>query len=93
MAYSTINKSRNNFNTILWTGNGSLPRAITGVGFSPDLVWAKDRDTAYNPQWHDSVRGIDEGAIYSNANNAIMIYMAWGDRPAHTPFGIQNVAR
>ena len=70
MAYSTINKSRNNFNTILWTGNGSLPRAITGVGFSPDLVWAKDRDTAYNPQWHDSVRGIDEGAIYSNANNA-----------------------
>ena len=30
---------------------------------------------------------------YSNANNAIMIYMAWGDRPAHTPFGIQNVAR
>ena len=70
MAYSTIDKSRNNFNTILWTGNGSLPRAITGVGFSPDLVWAKDRDTAYNPQWHDSVRGIDEGAIYSNANNA-----------------------
>ena len=70
MAYSTIDKSRNNFNTILWTGNGSLPRAITGVGFSPDLVWAKDRDTAYNPQWHDSVRGIDEGAIYSNSNSA-----------------------
>ena len=30
---------------------------------------------------------------YSNANNAIMLYMAWGDRPAHTPFGIQNEAR
>ena len=30
---------------------------------------------------------------YSNANNSIMIYMAWGDRPAHTPFGIQNEAR
>ncbi len=27
------------------------------------------------------------------ANNAIMLYMAWGDRPAHTPFGIQNEAR
>ena len=30
---------------------------------------------------------------YSNVDNAIMIYMAWGDRPAHTPFGIQNEAR
>jgi len=69
MAYTTIDKHKSHFNTILYDGNGSLPRAITGVGHSPDLVWAKDRDTAYNPQWHDSVRGIDEGAIYSNATN------------------------
>ena len=37
MAYTTINKSTDHFNTKLYTGNGSS-QAITGVGFQPDFV-------------------------------------------------------
>jgi len=70
MAYTTISKHTTNFSTVTYTGNGSLPRAITGIGHSPDLVWAKDRDTAYSHQLHDSVRGVAGGVIYSNDSGA-----------------------
>ena len=45
MAYTTINKSTDYFNTKLYTGNGAT-NAITGVGFQPDFTWIKDRDNA-----------------------------------------------
>ena len=70
MAYTTINKSTTNFSCVTYTGNGSLPRAITGIGHSPDLVWAKDRDTAYHHQLHDTVRGVAGGVIYSSDTGA-----------------------
>ena len=35
MAYTTINKSTAQFNTKLYTGNGST-QSITGVGHQPD---------------------------------------------------------
>ena len=57
MAYSTINKSTDNFNTKLYTGNGST-NAQTGVGFQPDLTWIKCRDDTHNPNWFDAVRGV-----------------------------------
>tara|TARA_X000000368_G_scaffold130227_1_gene102360 strand:+ start:173 stop:1192 length:1020 start_codon:yes stop_codon:yes gene_type:complete len=34
------------FSALTYTGNGSA-LTVTGVGFHPDLVWVKDRDTAY----------------------------------------------
>jgi hypothetical protein len=30
-------------NVVLWTGNGSTTRGITGVGFQPDFTWIKTR--------------------------------------------------
>ena len=45
------------FNTVLWTGDGSYPRTITGVGFQPDLVWIKGRTTTYSHIVYDAVRG------------------------------------
>ena len=46
------------FNTVLWTGTGSGgTRAISGVGFSPDWVWAKNLTEAYSHVLYDSVRG------------------------------------
>ena len=38
MAYTTINKSLEHFNTLTWTGNGNATRSYTGVGFQPDLI-------------------------------------------------------
>ena len=42
MAYTTINKPIDYFNTVTYTGNGTAigsgGNAITGVGFQPDWV-------------------------------------------------------
>ena len=70
MAYTTINKSTDYFNTVTFTGDGSLPRAITGVGHSPDFVWLKNRSVAYHHQLYDSVRGTSAGVLYSSLTDA-----------------------
>ena len=57
MAYTNIDKSSLHFNTVLWTADTNDNRAITGVGFQPDLVWLKDRDQAVGHDWYDAVRG------------------------------------
>ena len=57
MAYTTINKSSLNFNTKLFTGDGSSSRGITGVGFQPDWVWLKARSKANSNILIDAVRG------------------------------------
>ena len=65
MAYTTINKSTDYFNTKLYTGTGS-ELAITGVGHQPDWVWIKDRDSAGNSHnLTDVVRGAGKG-LFSN---------------------------
>ena len=56
MAYTTINKSTEHFNTKLYTGNGST-QSITGVGFQPDFTWLKSRNNTYDNFLYDAVRG------------------------------------
>ena len=68
MAYTTINKSGDYFNTKLYTGNGST-HAITGVGFQPDWVWIKSRSQTLSHALFDSVRGTTK-VLNSNANTA-----------------------
>jgi hypothetical protein len=41
-----INKPNEYFNTVLYTGDGSSPRSLTGVNFQPDWVWLKRRNDA-----------------------------------------------
>ena len=69
MAYTTINKSSDYFNTKLYTGNGVGGTNITGVGFQPDLVWIKRRSGIENHVWNDVVRGVPNN-IYSSSTNA-----------------------
>ena len=68
MAYTTIDKPTDYFNTITWTGDGTT-KDITGVGFQPDLVWAKKRSASGYHAWCDVVRGGTK-TIFSNANIA-----------------------
>ena len=56
MAYTTIDKPTDYFNTKLYTGNGTS-QSITGVGFRPDWVWKKERDSTSGHQLTDAVRG------------------------------------
>jgi hypothetical protein len=56
------------FKTVLYAGT-SASRSIVGVGFTPDLVWIKERNGADNHRLVDSVRGpIRE--LYSSLTNA-----------------------
>ena len=69
MAYTTIDKPTDYFNTKLYTGTGSS-NSITGVGFQPDWIWWKHRGSA--TYWHnlmDSVRGASK-QLYSNASDS-----------------------
>jgi len=56
MAYTTIKKPSDYFNTKLYTGNGGTLN-VTGVGFQPDLVWIKGRGYADSQVLTDAVRG------------------------------------
>ena len=58
------------FNISLWAGNGTgTTRAITGVGFQPDLVWKKNRDYGASHRWQDSVRGASKTLWSNNSDN------------------------
>jgi hypothetical protein len=56
------------FNTVTYTGNGST-QSITGVGFQPDFVWCKARNSTSSHTLTDSVRGADR-QLWSNLTTA-----------------------
>jgi len=61
----TILLPSQHFKTLLWTGNDSNDRDITGVGFQPDWLWIKNRSQADFHLLQDSVRGANK-VLYSN---------------------------
>ena len=69
MAYTTIDKPSDYFNTVLYTGNNNT-NAQT-VGFQPDWVWLKVRSagSGQDHTLYDSVRGATK-FIESNTSNA-----------------------
>jgi len=68
MAYTTIDKPTDYFNTITYTGSGTST-AYT-VGFSPNFVWVKKRDTEATDHYlFNTISGTEE-ALYSNLTNA-----------------------
>ena len=69
MSYTTINKHTDYFNTKLYTGNGTDATSITGVGFQPDWVWIKDRDSTGYHNVFDAVRGATK-RIHTNTNGS-----------------------
>jgi hypothetical protein len=68
MAYSTINKSTDHFNTKLYAGNSGTNN-ITGVGFQPDFVWIKKRNATGDHALFDAIRGVTK-RLQSNENSA-----------------------
>ncbi len=52
------------FNTLLYTGTGST-NSVSGVGFSPDWVWIKNRDATDSHRVTDTVRGVAK-EMYTN---------------------------
>ena len=68
MAYTTIDKSSDYFNIVLYTGTGNA-QTISGVGFQPDWLWQKSRSASQDPRSFDVVRGGSK-LIYPSLTNA-----------------------
>ena len=60
------------FNNLIYTGDGSSSKAITGVGFQPDWVWIKANGSSKPHGLHDSSRVIsgNEEIWYTNSTAA-----------------------
>lgn len=60
-----------NFNVVTYTGDGSTSNAITGLGFQPDLVWIKRRNSSatYSNGLVDSSRGRSKVLVSNLANS------------------------
>jgi len=74
---STIVDGSKHMNTVLYTGNGTAigsgGLSVTGVGFQPDLVWGKRRDTAAYHGLVDVIRGGTK-LLFSNSTDAETTY-------------------
>ena len=66
MAYTTIKKSSDYFETTTYTGGAT---DVSSLNFQPDLVWTKKRDGAEAHGLFDSVRGATK-ALKPSADNA-----------------------
>ena len=67
MAYTTIKKPTDYFNTKLYSGDGGT-QSVTGVGFQPDFSWLKCRSTAYHHRLFNAVSGAGKNLISDNTN-------------------------
>ena len=58
---NSLTQADDHFNTVLYTGNGSSSSAtqdISGVGFKPDFLWTKRRNSSASHNLRDSSRGV-----------------------------------
>ena len=75
---TTLPDPREFFNILLHTGNGNASNGVTiDTLTQPDLIWHKNRSTAYHHRLFDSVRGFDK-SVYSNKSEAEDNYQDYG---------------
>ena len=72
----TIQKPSSYMDVVTYTGTG-LSRSITGLGFSPDLVWIKGRSNISSHRLADTVRGAGK-ELFSNETSAELTNDAGG---------------
>ena len=68
MAYAATTKPSLYNNTKLWTGTGSS-NALTGIGFQPDWIWVKRRDTTSNHRMVNAPGG--SSYLHSSSTSAV----------------------
>ena len=62
---STAPVLADSFNISLWTGNGSS-QSISGLGFSPNWVWGKERSNTSSNELLDTIRGATNFIMSNN---------------------------
>jgi len=71
MAYTTIDKPSDYFETLIWTGNGNTPRTLSGLDFQPDWIWGKRRDDAAGHNLIDAVRGFNANSELASSTTGV----------------------
>ena len=86
MAYTTVNKSSDNFKSVKYQGTGNDNLAVTGVGFSSDFTWTKKLETSTNerPYLFDTIRGATK---YLNTSHSVEEQTATNSLKAWTSDG------
>ena len=92
MAYTTIDDPGLYFNIVLWSGDGTTPRTISGVGFQPDWVWLKHRSGSGSRDHYlsDVARGATK-SLNSNTSDAEVTSESNGHTSAFTSDGFTVV--
>jgi hypothetical protein len=79
-----VTKPSDLFDVKLYTGNGGT-QTISGLGFSPDFVWMKRRDSAASNALYDIVRGVKKylnsdgtGSEYEPASGGVTAFNSDG---------------
>jgi hypothetical protein len=67
MAYSTIDKPSKYFNTVTYAGAGGT-QSVSGLSFTPDLVWIKNRSITADHMLYDVVRGTGSSKALTSDN-------------------------
>jgi hypothetical protein len=55
------------FDVLLYTGNGSSNRAVSGLSFQPDFMWSKSRSNSYGNKLYDAVRGVTKQIVSNDS--------------------------
>mgnify|MGYP001447136910 CR=1 FL=1 len=84
----TIVKPQDHFDVITYTGTatGSATQTISGLNFSPGLVWIKNRDVNYSHMLVDSTRGAGNW-MEPNSNNTESSSNGYGNVTSFTSDG------
>ena len=64
------------FDAVLYTGDGNSTKTVSGLSFSPDLIWNKARSASTHHRLFDSVRGFSKmlAADYTGAEDFVQDY-------------------
>ena len=81
-----IDKPTDYFNTVLYSGNASNPRTLSGLDFQPDWVWLKNRTDGNGHTLADAVRGANK-TLSSDGTDAEITDKSDGHLDAFTSDG------
>ena len=89
MAYTTINKSSEYFNTKLYTGTGANATVGTGLGVAPSIVLCKNLSVSGNWIMYHSTQGATKYMVLNATDAVATATVAWNDTaPTSSVFSV-----
>ena len=77
---SVVTRPQRHFDTLIWDGNSTQDRNITGLEFKPDMVWIKSRSHAvyggglsYHHLIWDVLRGVGSNTIGASSRKELTV--------------------